>query len=147
MRPAGPACKEASSRHSAIWSWLQISREWAFHPTWAAGGTLLRLTGRAQRRRCTGTPIPAPAVLVSMFSSSVAISKTHFGQRANVFGCLGRRPLLAEDHGRPLAGLYRSVGPTQVGPVPIRQINNSLKNCTEKLPTTCQEKCSTFSTG
>ena len=40
VRPAGPTCKEASSHHPAIWSWLQIPREWAFHPTWAAGGHL-----------------------------------------------------------------------------------------------------------
>ena len=133
------------SHHPTIWNWFQIPREWAFHPTWAAGGTLLRLTGRAQRCGCPGKPIPAPAVLVSLFSSSVAISKVHCVQRASAFGCLGRRPLLAEDHGRPLVGLHRSVGPTQVGPGSIRQINNltfSSKNCT----TTSQEKCSTFST-
>ena len=129
VRPAGPTCKEASSHHPAIWSWLQIPREWALHPTWAAGCTLLRLTGRAQRRGCAGKPIPAPAVLVSLFPSSVAVSKVHFRQRANIFGCLGRRPLLAKDHGRPLAGLRRSVGPAQVGPGHIRQINSSLKSC------------------
>ena len=98
-------------------------------PLGRRGGTLLRLTGRAQRRGCAGKPIPAPAVLVSLFPSSVAVSKVHFRQRANAFGCLGRRPLLAKDHGRHHAGLCRSVGPAQVGPGHIRQINSSLKSC------------------
>ena len=147
VRSAGSTCKEAFFAPPNNLELVSNSTRVGFPPHLGGGGTLLRLTGRAQRRGCPGKPIPAPAVLVSLFPSSVAISKVHCVQRASAFGCLGRRPLLAEDHGRPLAGLYRSVGPTQVGPVPIRQINNSLKNCTEKLPTTCQEKCSTFSTG
>ena len=124
VRSAGSTCKEAFFAPPNNLELVSNSTRVGFPPHLGGGGTLLRLTGRAQRRGCPEKPITAPAVLVSLFPSSVAISKVHCVQRASAFGCLGRRPLLAEDHGRPLVGLHRSVGPTQVGPGPIRQINN-----------------------
>ena len=51
-----------------------------------------------------------------------------FRRPAEASGCPGRRPVLAGGDTRPPGCPHRGAGPTQVGPGPIRQINNLHKS-------------------
>ena len=110
---------------TAIWSQFQLPSKCPFHPTWAAVDALPGPTGRIRRRRCPGKLIPAPAVLVSLFLSSVVTSEMQFRRPVEALGCPGRLPVLAGGDARPPGCPHRGAGPTQVGPGPIRQMNNS----------------------
>ena len=116
---------------TAIWSRFQMPSKWAFHPTWAAADAWPGPTGRTRRRRCPGKLIPAPAVLVSLFLSSVVTSEMQYRRPAEALGRPGRRPVLAGGDARPAHGPagcpHRGAGPTQVGPRPIRR-NTFVRN-------------------
>ena len=83
-----------------------------FSPHLGGGGCPARSRWAHQAPQVFREVIPAPAVLISLFPSSVVTSEMQFGQPAEAFGRPGRRPVLLEENARPPGCPHRGAGPT-----------------------------------